>query len=109
MNKKYMSISSVAVAAAIALTGCSSGSGSGMPGMNHGGGVPVPSTTSPATGSSPTATGPADAPGDRFRPPNNDNAPLTVGIAGALLSVGGGIFYLAQRRSRNSGHQRRTG
>ncbi|WJH26742.1 hypothetical protein [Pseudarthrobacter defluvii] len=109
MNKKHMTIPSVAVAAAIALTGCSADSGSSMPGMNHGGGAPVPSTTSPAAASSPPATRPADVEGDRFRPPNNDNAPLTVGIAGALLSVAGGIFYLVQRRSRNSGHQDHTG
>ena len=63
MSKKYMTISSVAVAAAIALTGCSADSGSSMPGMNHGGDGPVPSSTSPAAASSPTATDPADVAG----------------------------------------------
>ncbi|UKA68398.1 hypothetical protein LFT44_08455 [Arthrobacter sp. FW306-05-C] len=105
MNKKYRTITSVAVAAAIALTSCSAGSGSSMPGMNHGGAGPAPSSTSPAAASSATGTVPADASEGQFKSPNNENAPLTVGIAGALLAVAGGLFYLTQRRSRNSGHQ----
>ena len=49
MNMKYLTLSSAAIAAAIALAGCAPGSGSGspetsMPGMEHG--------TSPASGPS---------------------------------------------------------
>ncbi|MBT2520068.1 DUF305 domain-containing protein [Arthrobacter sp. ISL-28] len=61
MNKKYLTLSSAAIAAAIALAGCAPGSGSGspetsMPGMEHG--------TSPASGPSshaPSASAPAAA------------------------------------------------
>ncbi|WP_346960476.1 hypothetical protein [uncultured Arthrobacter sp.] len=102
MNKKYTTMSSAAIAAVIALAGCSTGSGGSMPGMNMGdSGMSSSSATTP---SSPVGTAPADAAPDPARSANNENAPLTVGIAAALLALGGGTFYLAQRRrARNSG------
>lgn len=102
MKKKYMAISSAAIAAVIALAGCSAGSGGSMPGMNMGGSGMAPSSaTAP---SSPAGTAPADAAPDRARPANDENAPLTIGIAASLLALGGGTFYLAQRRrARDSG------
>lgn len=100
MNKKYMTTSAAAFAAAIALAGCSDVSSGSMPGMNHGGsGMSSSSTT--ATDSPPVTT-PAGA-GPEKVSPSNENAPLTLGIAAALLALAGGIFYLAQRRAKNAG------
>ena len=48
MNKKFLPLSATAVAAALALAGCASGSGGSMPGMNHGGTGASP--TLPVTG-----------------------------------------------------------
>lgn len=101
MNKKYMTISSAAIAAVIALAGCSGGSGGSMPGMNMGGSGM--SSGSATAASSPAGTAPADAALDQVRAPNDENAPLTVGIAAALLALAGATSYLAQRRGRNSG------
>ncbi|MDD1478604.1 MULTISPECIES: hypothetical protein [unclassified Arthrobacter] len=101
MNKKHMTVSSAAIAAAIALAGCSAGSGGSMPGMNMGGSGMASGSATAA--SSPAGTAPAGAAPDQVRAPNDQNAPLTVGIAAALLALAGGISYLAQRRARNSG------
>lgn len=106
MNKKYTTMSAAGIAAAIALAGCSAGSGGSMPGMDMGGSG-MSSSSEPA--GAPTAgpiseTAPADAAPERVRPPNNDNAPLTMGIAAAVVALAGAIFFLAQRRrARNSG------
>ena len=101
MNKKYMTIPAAAIAAAISLAGCSDGSGGSMPGMNHGGSVM--SSSSATAASPPASTAPAAAVPDQVRGPNDENAPLVAGIAAALLALGGGLFYVAQRRARNSG------
>ena len=101
MKKKYMTTSAGAFAAAIVLAGCSDVSSGSMPGMNHGGSG-MSSSPATATGS-PAVTAPAGGAPERVRPPNDENAPLTLGIAATLLALAGGIFYLAQRRARNTG------
>lgn len=101
MNKKNRTTSAAAFAAAIVLAGCSDVSSGGMPGMNHGGSG-MSSSSATATGS-PPVTAPAGPAPEQVRPPNDENVPLTLGIAAALLALGGGIFYLAQRRARNTG------
>ena len=51
-------------------------------------------STTPSTAASPPAT---TVPG-QVKPPNDDNGPLTAGIAAAILAAVIGVLYLARRR-----------
>ncbi|MFF1385674.1 copper resistance protein CopC [Arthrobacter sp. NPDC058288] len=57
---------------------------------------PLPAPT-PAPQTTDTGTVPDQ---ERFRPPNDENAPLTVGIAAVLLAAGVGATLLVRRRNR---------
>ncbi|MGY4544026.1 methionine-rich copper-binding protein CopC [Arthrobacter sp. UYNi723] len=56
--------------------------------------------TAPAVPTATQATAPAPVPA---KPPNDDNAPLTVGIALGLLAAGLAATLVIRRRSRNNG------
>lgn len=61
-------------------------------------------TVSPSPTPSPQTTDPGAVPDqERFRPPNDENAPLTVGIAALLLAAGVAATLLVRRRNRKNG------
>lgn len=55
-------------------------------------------TVSPSATPSPAASPPAATVPGQVKPPNDDNGPLTAGIAAAILAAAIGVLYLARRR-----------